>query len=83
MISQRVVTAKIAMDEELNIRYAAYALGGRLPCGYHETKQEAIAVGEAWLSERTYPGRLIAVTSVSDDLSKSVVADWSAWLTDK
>ena len=48
------VEAKLDIDPEaLAPGYAAHVIGiGKLPCGYHESKQAAIDAGTAWLREK-------------------------------
>lgn len=45
------VTAKLDIDPDaINFGYAAHAIGvGKLPCGYHESEQEAVDAGMQWL----------------------------------
>ncbi len=44
------VTAKIDIDPDaMNFGYAAHSVFGKLPCGYHESEQQAVDAGMQWL----------------------------------
>lgn len=51
------VEAKLDIDPEaLALGYAAHVVGvGKLPCGYHESEQDAIDAGTAWLRAKAMP----------------------------
>lgn len=51
------VEAKLDIDpEDLAPGYSAHAIGvGKLPCGYHASKQDAIDAGTAWLRAKAMP----------------------------